>query len=399
MNQPAANQPAANQPAANQLVAARLVLGLLLLWMAQPGRCLAQDAAPYRRLIGLSPELAARVEAAVEGQRQADGAVGVAVGVITEGRVAYLGGFGFADLESQTPIDANSLFRWASVSKLLTAVAAMQLSEAGELDLDADVRKYVPEFPEKDHMVTARRLLCHQSGVVHYFNGKVVRTQRDYEVEHPFVDVVTALDTFKESPLLFPPGTRYSYSTHAYILLSAVVQRAGDQSFQQQIRDRIIKPLGMKTLQPDYQWREIPGRVSGYRKYFTKVIHSEDSDVSWKLGGGGYLSNIEDMALLAEGLINRRLVSESTEALMWTRQPTNQGGPTAYGLGFHLAGEGADFEVSHGGSQSKTRTRLHTYPRRKLGFVFATNSEWVQPINYINAMREALASSEEPPQP
>lgn len=68
--------------------------------------------------------------------------------------------------------------------------------------------------------------MCHQSRIVHYQNGTVVETEREYDVEHPHESVVPALDKFKDSDLINTPGTEFSYSTHAYILLRAVVERA-----------------------------------------------------------------------------------------------------------------------------------------------------------------------------
>src|SRR5690606_2711893 len=87
-----------------------------------------------------------------------------------------------------------TLYRWASISKPLTAVAAMQLVEAKKLDLAQDVRELVPEFPAQTWPINARHLLCHQGGIVHYTNGKVVRVKREYTTEHPYADVVVALD-------------------------------------------------------------------------------------------------------------------------------------------------------------------------------------------------------------
>ena len=183
----------------------------------------------------------------------------------------------------------------------------MQLVEAGKLSLDDDVRKYVPEFPEKEHKITVRDLMCHQSGIVHYTNGRVVRTRREYEQENPFESVILALDKFRESPLVHPPGEKYSYSTHAYILLSAVVERAGDQKFAGQVHDRITCPLAI-SLRPDYQWIDIPNRAVGYRKGRGETADprvSTDTDVSWKLGGGGFISTIDDLAIFGQSLINQ----------------------------------------------------------------------------------------------
>lgn len=344
--------------------------------------------------VTLSAHQVASVDQAMREQMEALQAVGLAIGIIQNNRIVYLNGYGWADREKKVPVTAKTLFRWASMSKTLTAVTALQLVEQHKLDLDADVRDYVPEFPDKGVPITTKQLLCHQSGIRHYTNGQVVTTKREYEVEHPFEDVVLALDEFKESPLLFAPGEKFSYSTHAYILLSAVAQRAGAEKFADQVQNRIAKPLGMSTLQPDYHWIKNEDRAVGYMKKGAQVAPSTDTDVSWKLGGGGFMSNILDMALFAQGLMNGRLLSEQTCTLAWQRQSTTEGELTNYGLGFVVGTEGNNqLKVSHGGSQEKTRCRMVLYPQRGTGAVVITNSEYVDPGVISTAIFKALRKS------
>ena len=331
------------------------------------------------------------IDAAVEKQLKQQDLVGVSIGVISQGEIAYLQAYGFEDREQQIPAATRTMFRWASISKPLTAVAAMQLVEADKLSLDDDVRKYVPEFPDKGHIVTVRDLMCHQSGIVHYSNGRVIRSQVDYDVEHPFEDVVLALDKFRESPLVHAPGERYSYSTHAYILLSAVVQRAGGKKFADQVAERISKPLKMTTLQPDYQWTDIPHRSVGYRKQgqgAPKV--STNTDVSWKLGGGGFISSVEDMAKFAEGLIAGELLNEESYRTMWKAQSLANGKATNVGLGFFVETQNGQLKISHNGAQEKTRTRMVIYPESKSAVVVMTNTEHGEPGRISTAIYGAL---------
>jgi len=333
------------------------------------------------------------VDAAMRDEMKRQELVGLAVGVIVDGRVAYTQGYGWADREKQVPVTRETMFRWASISKSLTAVAAMQLWERKQLELTADVRQLVPEFPAKAAPITLRHLLCHQGGIVHYTNGPVVVSVRRYEQPNPFENVLLALDTFKQSPVVNAPGAKFAYTTHGYILLSAAVERAGKQKFADQVRDRISKPLGMKSLQPDYQWRDIPHRAVGYRKRDGRIVPSTNTDVSWKLGGGGYISNIDDLAKFALGLLHHNLVQKGTAAKMWMPQKLNNGRHTSYGLGFSIAqyyegklgkwqpaklkhpGPPPIMLVGHGGSQEKTRTRLLIIPGQNVGVVVMTNSE------------------------
>jgi len=330
------------------------------------------------------------LDAALEQEMRRQNVVGLAIGIIRDGQVAYAQGYGFEDREAKVPVTRQTMFRWASISKPLTALAAMQLVERGQLDLDADVRKYVPEFTDKGVRITARQLLCHQSGIVHYKNGPVVRTERQYDVLHPYQDVVLALDTFKDSPLIDSPGKAFSYTTHGFILLSAVVQRAGKQPFAEQVAQRIAQPLGMTSLQPDYQWKDIAHRAVGYRPFGTFVLRSTDTDVSWKLGGGGFISTIDDLARLAAGLIERKLVSESTETMMWTPQSTSDGEKTNVGLGFFVESQEGLLKISHSGSQEKTKTRLVIYPRQRHGVVIISNSENADPKRFTTVAYQAL---------
>lgn len=322
--------------------------------------------------------------------------VGTAVVVIDGGAVVWAKGYGHADREKEVAVDpAATQFRWASVSKPVTAVAALQLVEKGQLDLDADVRAYVPEFPDHGEKVTARQLLCHQGGIVHYTNGKVVKTVREYADPHPFTDVVAALDTFRESPLVNRPGTKFAYSTHGYVLLSAVVQRAGKQRFADQVKARIADPLGMSGFRPDYEWEAVPRRAVGYTRVGGVIAPrpaEKAPDVSWKLGGGGYTSPATAMAAFGVGLLQRKLVSEKTEQLMWApTYPSAEKEERPYGLGFALGTTPGGVKwVGHSGAQEKTRTFLMLDPAGKRGVAVLTNSEWAETRAVAAAVLDAV---------
>ncbi|MFO0975811.1 MAG: serine hydrolase domain-containing protein [Planctomycetaceae bacterium] len=333
-----------------------------------------------------------KVDEAVQKQIQQQQLVGVAVGVIQNGKVVMTKAYGFEDRDAKVPLSTDSLIRWASVSKTLTAVVAAQLAEEKKLDLTADVRTLVPEFPDKGELITVRDLLCHQSGIVHYSNGTVTETQATYSAEHPFEDVVAALDKFKESPLVCKPREKYSYSTHAYILLSAVTQRAEQKKFADQVRLRISEPLKLTTLQPDYQWQPIPHRAVGYVMKFGRIQKSTDTDVSWKLGGGGFISSINDLALYAEGLLGHQILSKSSKEIFWQPQTTSDGKVTEMGLGFSVDGKDQQFRVSHNGAQEKSRTRLVMYPNRRSAVVVMSNCEYADPGKISTAIYEALSA-------
>ena len=98
--------------------------------------------------------------------------VGVSVAIMVDGRLSFAEGFGYQDVENMVPATSHTVYRLASISKVVTTVGLMQLVEQGRIDLDADARNYAPSFPAKDHVFTTRNLLTHTSGIRHYVTGK-----------------------------------------------------------------------------------------------------------------------------------------------------------------------------------------------------------------------------------
>jgi CubicO group peptidase (beta-lactamase class C family) len=334
-----------------------------------------------------------QIESAVQHEMEQQQIVGASVGIVMNGKVVYVKGFGFADQEKQRPATENTIYNWASNSKPIMAIAAMQLVESKQLDLDADIRVYVPEFPEKDGVVTARLLLCHQSGIPHYTNGRIVPLNNEASSD-PLaeLDPIIAINRFGGSPLLYKPGEGYSYSSYAYVLLSAVVQRAGKMPIAEQIDDRIIKRIGMKSFQLDLPFdNQAEWTVAYFRNREGKIGKVNDIANFWKHGAGGYKSNVSDFARWAQSLVNTALISPETQKEMWTVQKTKDGKPTTYGLGFAVSGstEGA-LRVGHSGSQEETKSSMGLLPAKKQAIVVMCNTAHATPIRIADAIEKIL---------
>ncbi len=353
--------------------------------------CIALVLSATAAVIAQPSDLAARVRARVDQEVAAQNIVGLSLAIGRDGKVIDAESFGFEDREAKVSASEQTMYRWASVSKPLTAVVAMQLVKEGKLDLDANVRTLVPEFPEKPWPITTRQLLCHQGGIVHYTNGKVIKTERAYDYPHPFKDTILALDTFKESPLINEPGTAYSYSTHGYMLIGAVAERAGKQPFAELVKVRIATPCGMATLRPDYQWEDIPHSAVGYHKGAGDaaggMVRSTDTDVSWKLPGGGFISTATDMARFGLGMVTGTLVDDATRERMWTMQRTRDGKETTYGLGFGVGEFDGTRAIEHSGAQEKAATHLLLLPDRGVVVAIMCNTEG----SHLGALARDLA--------
>jgi CubicO group peptidase (beta-lactamase class C family) len=348
----------------------------------------------------LSKDSVAAVDEAVDAEMQRQQLVGVAVGIIRHGEVVLTKGYGFADAENQIPVSKQTVFNWASNCKPLTAVAALQLVQKGKLDQDLDVRKYVPEFSPNGPAVTVRQLLCHQSGLPHWNNGRVVPSANFDADAQSSIDPLMTVRRFSESPLLFEPGARASYSSYGYILLSAVIERAGGESFFTQIEKRIGRPLGMASLQLDTEasqenWavgysRTKVGVIAGQR-ISTPIGRAPEYAHAWKAGAGGFKSNIEDFAKWAAALLNGRLVSKSIEKEMWTPQKTSDGTPTEMSLGFFTGHWGGSPTIAHTGDQPEVATHLILFLKPKNGIVVLCNCGYAKASAISLAVATALA--------
>jgi len=156
-------------------------------------------------------KLAPYAEARDNAERQAKawiarGTPGLALAVAVEGKIVYSEGFGFADLEQRVPVWPTTKFRIGSISKPLTAAGLMELVQSGKVDLDAPIQKYLPSFPEKGAVITARMLAGHLGGIRHYKGD-------EFNIQKHFANVREGLKIFEDDPLVSPPGTKFNYSS------------------------------------------------------------------------------------------------------------------------------------------------------------------------------------------
>jgi len=150
------------------------------------------------------------------------GIPGLALAVALDGKIVFSEGFGYADLEERVPVWPTTKYRIGSVSKPLTATALMELVEAGKVDLDSPVQKYVPSFPDKGAVVTVPMVAGHLGGIRHYQGD-------EFHIQRHYANVLEGLKIFENDPLVAPPGTKFSYSSYGYNLLSAVVESAAGE--------------------------------------------------------------------------------------------------------------------------------------------------------------------------
>ena len=243
------------------------------------------------------------------------------------------------------------------------------LIEMGRVGLDDDVREHVPPFPDKGAAITVRQVLSHTSGIRHYQDGK--------EDGGRFARSVDALRVWRDDPLLFAPGERFSYSTHAYTLLGAIVERHAATTYSGALERFVRKPAGTRTPSVENRLNDRSRRSALFLKRGETFVTAKPDDLSWKTSGGGLEGTAPDLCRVGDALLAGRIVSLES-FLRMTTPAAPRSGPTTYGLGLNT-GPGY---VGHGGAQLGARSFWRIHPRQGVVVTVMSNLE-AQPIERL----------------
>ena len=311
---------------------------------------------------------------------------GLSVSIGHKGKIVWSKGYGFADVEQQVKIDpANTKMRIGSVAKTLTTFALARLIEEGKVDLQADVRKYVPEFPKKEHTFTVAQLAGHLAGIRHY------NSRDENYSKKPYATVMEGLDIFKDDPLLHKPGSKYRYSSYGYNLLSAVIEKAANENFLDYMQKVVFDPLGMEQTYADHLDLIISGRGSYYR-YQDGVLQNErEADNSYKWAGGGYISTTDDLVRFGFEHLYPKHIKPETVKLLWTPLKTNDGKATTYGLAWmSRTDDDGDFWIGHTGGSVGGTTQFWLFPKYDLVIATVGNQSGLKYGDVILQLKRQL---------
>jgi CubicO group peptidase (beta-lactamase class C family) len=297
------------------------------------------------------------------------GIPGLAIAVAVRGHIVYSEAFGYADLEQHVPVRRNTRFRVGSVSKPMTAVALVQLVEAGKIELDAPVQNYVPSFPVKpEGTITARLLAGHLSGIRNYQDD-------EFYIQKHYASVIDGLEIFKNDPLTSAPGEKYNYSSFDFDLLSAVIQSASGENFVDYVQKRLFTPLNLRDSCADDNARIIDHRARFYEPQKDGPLNNARYvDNSYKWAAGGFLSTAEDLVRFGSALLQPGFLKAESLALMFTSQKTKAGEETGYGMGWNVHRSQSGRRVyEHVGGAAGGSASLIVYPDSRLVVALVAN--------------------------
>ena len=273
------------------------------------------------------PPLPSSLAAALRKLASVDRVAGVAVTVAREGRTIGFWSEGYASLPFRVPITDRTLFHIGSVGKHITALAVMQLVDAGSIALDAPLGRYVTDLPESWAALPVRCLLTHTSGLPDY--GWVIK---DWDRPQGREVILKAIG---EVPPLFGPGEAWAYSNTNFLVLGWLIEAVSGQVYADYVRDRLFGPAALPTARVDSAGDVIPDRAEPYEYTGGRFRHAVQIERSVSAAAdGGALISASDIAPWSAALSGDRLVSRTMLAEAWTPALLTTGRQVPYGFGW-----------------------------------------------------------------
>jgi CubicO group peptidase (beta-lactamase class C family) len=385
---------------ATSLLLAALVLAAAF-FASRPG---GSNAADPRAATAL-----AAIDAFVESEMDAQRIPGLALAVVRGGRIVHARGFGEAD-SSGRAVSPQTPFVIGSLSKSVTALAVMQLVEAGKVELDAPVRRYLPWFRVADDEASARITVRH---LLNQTSGLSTKTGRSFQGSGDTSDAALerAVRKLSTAALTEPVGETHQYSTINYSVLGLVVQEVSGQSYERYVQEHVFEPLGMRTSFTSEAEAEPRGLATGHNYWFGRPA-AADLPYNRALLPAGYLiSSAEDMGQYVIAQLNggrygdAAVLSRSgTAELQRPAVPTPEAG-TAYGMGWFVGPVNGIPAVFHQGETFNYHSNIVLLPGSDQGVVVLMNAENSLDLfvrGRMGTVAEGVASlleGQEPPAP
>jgi CubicO group peptidase (beta-lactamase class C family) len=310
---------------------------------------------------------------------------GTTVLVSSRGKIIYKKAFGMANVELNVPMQTNHVFRIGSITKQFTAIAILQLMEAGKLDVQDEITRFIPGYPVQGSTITIGHLLTHTSGIRDYTSIKdsVQRFKMDFTPAE-------MIGYFQNQPMRFAPGTRYEYSNSNYFLLGYIIEKITGKTYQQYLEDNFFRPLGMSSSFYGNDTKIIKDRAAGYTKAEKEIENAAAISMTQPYAAGAILSTVEDLFKWQQAVQSYKLVKKETLEKAFTRYKLANGRETSYGYGWRFGFIQESPSIWHGGLINGFMTMGMYLPKEDVYVVVLSNCNCVSPEN-VTAKLAAIA--------
>jgi CubicO group peptidase (beta-lactamase class C family) len=297
--------------------------------------------------------------------------------VAYQGNVLFSKGYGMANFEHSVSNTSQTVFRIGSITKQFTAAAILLLQELDLVNINDPISNCLPDYPNGEK-ITIHHLLTHSSGIPSFTSFI------DYKkiMKHPLT-LEEGVSKFKDLPLVFEPGEKYNYSNSGYLLLSYIIEKITNKSFESYLDESILNALGMKQTGHDNIKKLLKNRASGY-EVWGEVVNAEYIDMSVPSGAGAMYSTVEDLFIWDQALHSEKLISHHSYGTMTTPHKDNYG----YGLGIYEEeiNNVTRKVIGHGGGINGFLSEYRRYVNEGLSVIVLSNMTTTQVGSIANSL-------------
>lgn len=286
--------------------------------------------------------------------------------VAVKGEIILYKGYGLRDKALGIYNDTATIFRIGSISKTFTAAMIMRLKESGLLSLEDKLITFLPDYPNGDK-ITIENLLTHSSGIFEYLKSKEYGNS-DF---NGVISRDVLIGFFKDHPLGFSPGTKFEYSNSNYILLAIVIEKITGKSYENNIREIIFEPLGMKNSGFDFLHLDDSNKATNYDNIFKKTPHTNPIfDSTQAPGCGAIYSTVMDLYRWDRVLYTNQIISKASLKKAYTPYKW------VYGYGWFIDSAYGRLNVSHGGGVPGFVSKFHRFPDDDICIILLSNNAY-----------------------
>ncbi|WP_407556409.1 serine hydrolase domain-containing protein [Winogradskyella sp. 4-2091] len=317
---------------------------------------------------------------------------GLSIKVINQGQSIYSKGFGLSNLDYNIKNSDSTVFSLASIAKQFTASAIWALANDGKINLDDDIRMYLPEFPEYEETIRIKHLLNHTSGIRNY-HTLMYLAGFDYDTQ--YYDNNSVLDlAIKQKNLNHLVGEKVSYSNTNYNLLAIIIERISGQNLNEYLKHKILNPLKMNsTFVRVEHGKPIKNKAVGYKR--NQVGYKFNTNDQLSYGAGSMGSSVNDMAIWMQMLNTQILEFKPLAEFLKTPETLISGKKAKYARGLMLDNYKGYETLNHNGFGFGGRSQLITVLEKQIGIIVLTNSQEIDAPRIAYQILDILIENDE----
>lgn len=364
----------------------RTALCSAALLLCAPYAAQAQDKAPATRA---AQDLASQIDATIAPYFLAE-APGATVLVVKDGKPILRRAYGMADTAKGIKMTPEMAMRIGSMTKQFTATAILLLLDEGKLSLQDEITRFIPDYPTQGRKITVEHLLTHTSGIVSY-TGRPGFSQRAPQD----TTVAALIDSFKNDPMQFEPGTQWRYNNSGYVLLGAIIEKVSGQPYHAFLEQRIFVPLGMAHTAYEGHERSSWPTAAGHSALDKGFGPARQLGKNQSYAAGELVSTVDDLAKW-DAAVGKKLLKPATWQRAFTSYRLADGKDSNYGYGWELTLIQGEPTVGHSGSTRGYRSYGLRVPGKGIYVAVLTNGDSGTVVPDVVARRAAAVAIGKP---